>query len=137
VDVNEIIDLAALGAWGGPTTGGPDVNLTDTVTISAGFAARYGAAAADGFTAGAAIPVGTLLEGSAIRAANNEHLLNAILAKVGGGVDVGALAAQLGPLLHPTTDVNALAALLAPHVGAPDPAAFAAALAPHIKVTSA
>jgi hypothetical protein len=115
------------------------VNLTDTVPVSAGFAARYSAVAnpIDGFTAGAQISVGTLLEGSAIRAANNEHLLNAILAKVGGGVDVGALAAQLGPLLHPTTDVNALATALAPHVGAPDPVAFAAALAPHIKVTSA
>ena len=55
----------------------------------------------------------------------------------GQPVDVAALAAQLGPLLHPTTDVNALVAALAPHVGAPDPAAFAAALAPHIKVTSA
>lgn len=51
-------------------------------------------------------------------------------------LDVAALAAQLGPLLHPTTDVDALAAALAPHVGAPDPVAFAAALAPHIKVVS-
>jgi len=64
--------------------------------------------------------------------------ITAFAAKLSGqSVDVGALAAQLGPLLHPTTDVNALVAALAPHVGAPDPAAFAAALAPHIKVTSA
>lgn len=51
-------------------------------------------------------------------------------------VDVNALAAKLGPLLHPTTDVAALATALVPYVGAPDPVAFAAALAPHIKVTS-
>lgn len=64
--------------------------------------------------------------------------VNALAAKVSGAaIDVAALAAQLGPLLHPTTDVNALAAALAPHVGAPDAVAFAAALAPHIKVTSA
>jgi len=61
--------------------------------------------------------------------------ITALAAKVSGqSVDVGALAAQLGPLLHPTTDVNALATALAPHVGAPDAVAFAAALAPHIKI---
>ena len=59
----------------------------------------------------------------------------ALAAKQSGQpVDVAALAAQLGPMLHPTTDVNALAAALAPHVGAPDAVAFAAALAPHIKI---
>lgn len=136
-----VAELAALingTAAPTPSTGGPDVNLTDTVAVSAGFAARYQDTAPDGFTAGANISVATLLEGSAIRAANNEHLLNAIAAKIGAQtVDVNALAAKLGPLLHPTTDVAALVAALAPHVGAPDPAAFAAALAPHIKVTSA
>jgi len=49
-------------------------------------------------------------------------------------VDVHALAAELGPLLHPTTDVDALAALLAPHLGAQDPAALASAIAAHFKV---
>jgi hypothetical protein len=138
VDENLITNLAALGAWGGPTTGGNEVNLTDTVTVSPGFAARYSSAANpnDGFTAGANISVATLLEGSAIRAVNNEHLLQQVLAKLGGPLDVAALAAQLGPLLHPTTDVDALVTALAPHVGAPDPAAFAAALVPHIKVVS-
>lgn len=67
--------------------------------------------------------------------------LDQLLAHVGAApapspVDVQGLAAALGPLLHPTTDVDALATALAPHVGAPDPVAFAAALAPHIKVTS-
>jgi len=51
-------------------------------------------------------------------------------------VDVQGLAAALGPLLHPTTDVNAIVAALVPHVGAPDPAAFAAELAQHIVVSS-
>jgi len=136
VDVNEIEDLAALGAWGGPTTGGPEVNLTDTVTVSAGFAARYGATASDGFTAGAKIDVATLLEGSAIRAANNEHLLVALAAKVGVPTDVAALAAQLGPLLHPTTDVDALATALEQHNIVQDAAAFAAQLVQHVKVVS-
>lgn len=136
VDVNQIIDLAALGAWGGPTTGGSDVNLTDTVTVSAGFAARYGATAADGFTAGAAIPVGVLLEGAAIRAANNEHLLQQIAAKVGAPTDVAALAAQLGPLLHPTTDVEALATALENHNIVQDAKSFADELVQHVKVVS-
>jgi len=143
VDVNEIEDLAALGAWGGPTTstttpGGPEVNLTDTVTVSAGFAARYGSAAnpVDGFTAGANISVATLLEGSAIRAVNNEHLLQQVLAKLGGPLDVAGLAAQLGPLLHPTTDVNALAAALEQHNIVQDAKAFADELVQHVKVVS-
>jgi hypothetical protein len=75
---------------------------------------------------------------AALYAQEARDAVNALAAKLGSAsVDVNALAAQLGPLLHPTTDVNALAAALAPHVGAPDPVAFAAALAPHIKVTSA
>ena len=53
-----------------------------------------------------------------------------------GSVDVGTLAAQLGPLLHPTTDSNALAAALEQHNIVQDAAAFAAALVPHIKVVS-
>lgn len=74
---------------------------------------------------------------AALYAKQSRDAITALAAKVGGAsVDVTALAAQLGPLLHPTTDVNALAAALAPHVGAPDAVAFAAALAPHIKVTS-
>lgn len=133
VDVNEIEDLGALGAW----MPGGDMELTDTVTVSAGFAARYPATGQDGFTAGAPIPVATLLEGAAIRAANNEHLLTQVLAAI-KPVDIAALAAALGPLLHPTTDVDALAAALAPHVGVPDAGAFAAELAPalvaHIKI---
>lgn len=51
-------------------------------------------------------------------------------------VDVQGLAAALGPLLHPTTDVDAIVAALVPHVGAPDPAAFAAELVQHIEVST-
>jgi Glycosyl hydrolases family 25 len=60
-----------------PTPPGDDMALTDTVPVSAGFAARYPATAPDGFTSGAQISVATLLMGAAIRAANNEHLLAA------------------------------------------------------------
>jgi len=129
VDVNEIEDLAALGAWGGPTSGGPDVNLTDTVTVSSGFAARYSSAAnpIDGFTAGANISVGTLLEGSAIRAVNNEHLLVSTNAKLdqllarptAQPVDIAALEAAIAAQLSHLTgnvDVPALAADLAPAI---------------------
>lgn len=64
--------------------------------------------------------------------------LNQVLAVLGHPVpvDVQGLAAALSPLLHPTTDVNALAAALAPHVAAPDPAAFAVELVQHIAVTA-
>jgi len=96
---------------------GTDVNLTDTVTITGGFAARYPATGPDGFTAGAAVPVATLLEGAAIRAVNNEHLLTQILAKVSGpgAVNVKALAAEI------VTE-------LAPHLGASDPTVVAEAV---------
>lgn len=70
VDVNDIRNLSALGAW----TGG-EMELTDTVAVTPGFAARYPATAPDGFAANAQITVGTLLLGAAIRDANNEHLL--------------------------------------------------------------
>lgn len=141
VDVNQIINLAGLGAWGGPSSGG-DVELTDKVTVSAGFAQRYADTVPDGFASGAQIPVSTLLLGTAIRAAHSDHQLaemtvavNALAAKVqpAAPVDVAALAAALGPLLHPTTDVDALAGALAPHLGT-DPAAIASALAAHFKV---
>lgn len=75
VDVNDIRNLDALGAW----TGG-EMELTDTVAVTPGFAQRYPATAGDGFTAGAQIPVGTLLLGAAIRDANNEHVLAQVLA---------------------------------------------------------
>ena len=75
VDVNEIEDFGALGAW----TGG-DMELTDTVAVTPGFAQRYPATALDGFTSGAQIQVGTLLLGAAIRDANNEHILTQVLA---------------------------------------------------------
>lgn len=98
---------------------GTDVNLTDTVTISGGFAARYPQTAPDGFTAGANVPVSVLLEGAAIRAANNEHLLETILAKVGAPapVDVNALAAALIPHLPPSGDPQAVALAVVNHLG--------------------
>lgn len=78
------------------STGGPEVNLTDTVTVSAGFAARYPAVAnaVDGFTAGAKIDVATLLEGSALRAVNNEHMLTQILGLLTNPAALGAAIAQ-------------------------------------------
>lgn len=98
---------------------GTEVNLTDTVTVSGGFAARYPAAGPDGFTAGANVPVSVLLEGAAIRAANNEHLLEAILAKVGAPalVDVNALATALIPHLPASGDPQAVALAVVNHLG--------------------
>lgn len=102
-----------------PTTGGPDMNLTDTVTVSAGFAERYPSVAnpVDGFTAGAQIQVGTLLEGAALRAVNNEHMLTQIL----------------NLLANPA----ALGAAIASHIqggGAVDEAALTQFIASHLKI---
>lgn len=140
VDENLIINLAALGAWGGPTTGA-DVQLTDQITFPAYAVKDYPDFGFNSTT----VAVADLLAWTAARASHVaaatgpiQDALDQILAKVGtpAMVDVNTLAAQLGPLLHPTTDVDALAAALAPHVGVPDPAAFAAALVSHIEVTS-
>lgn len=67
--------------------------------------------------------------------------LAAIAAHVGAPVtiDVNALAASLGPLIHPSMDVPAFVAALVPHLPSqPDPVAFAAAFVPalisHVKV---
>jgi glycosyl hydrolase family 25 len=99
---------------------GTEMNLTDTVTVSGGFAARYPTTGPDGFTAGAAISVATLLEGAAIRAANNEHLLQQVLAKVGAPVpvDVAALAKALAPELpNDLVDPLAVANAVVAHLG--------------------
>lgn len=56
---------------------GTVMELTDNVEVSVGFADRYPSTSGDGFAAGDEIPVSVLLVGSAIRAANNEHLLSA------------------------------------------------------------
>ena len=113
VDVNEIEDFGALGAW----TGG-DMELTDTVAVTPGFAQRYPATAGDGFTAGAQIPVGTLLLGAAIRDANNEHKLDQLLAAVKQQpLDAATLAAAI------VADLKAAGAITVA-----DPAAIATAV---------
>lgn len=76
------------------------MNLTDTVTISPGFAQRYPRTAPDGFTSDAAVSVGVLLEGAAIRTANNEHTL----------ADVSSKLDQLLAAKPPVVDVSAVAA---------------------------
>ncbi len=140
VDVNQIMNLGALGAWGAtttptPTTGGTVPAIPPSIgqkwpEIASQFVGTYDDSSAIIWADGGA-------RAAALYAQQARDAINALAAKVSGAsVDVGALAAQLGPLLHPTTDVNQLAALLAPHVGAPDAVAFAAALAPHIKVVS-
>lgn len=99
---------------------GAEVNLTDTVTVSGGFAARYPATAADGFTAGANLTVSVLLLGAAIRAVNNEHLLQQVLAKMGAPapVDVVALAKALAPELpNELVDPLAVANAVVAHLG--------------------
>lgn len=80
-----------------PTSPGDDMALTDTVPVSAGFAARYPATAPDGFTANAEITVATLLMGAAIRAANNEHLITAQGVQLAQQqADIDALKAAVG-----------------------------------------
>lgn len=127
VDVNEILDLPALNAWGGPNGTGGEVELTDNVVIDPGFAARYPRTAADGFKANASVPVATLLEGAAIRAVNNEHLLmdvssklDAVLAQPKPGVDITALATQIvaaiGEHLTVGVDVQAVADAVQTHL---------------------
>lgn len=137
VDVNQIISMAGLGAWGGPTAGGSDVG-----TIPASIGQFYPDIAAQ-FPAGQTFDDDTALiwadagaRAAAFYAKQARDAVAALAAKVGTPLDMAALAAQLGPLLHPTTDVNALATALAPHVAAPDPAAFAAALVTHIQVVA-
>ena len=100
-------------------TGGPDVQLTDTVTVSQGFADRYPAVAnpTDGFTAGAQIPVSVLLEGAALRAVNNEKMLT-----------------QLVQML---TNPSGLAAAIASHLsggGGADEATLTQFIADHLKI---
>jgi hypothetical protein len=97
------IDQLATLLGGSAHDVGGDVNLTDTVTISPGFAARYPSAGPDGFTANAQVAVGTLLEGAAIRAVNNEHTLAGLSQKLDAllnrpsapAIDTGALANQV------------------------------------------
>lgn len=141
VDVNQIINLAALGAWGGPTSG-DDVALTpEDIQAIARAVYRYGEESVSiNGTVVKNVPLGNLAHGAWV-ATNDSRgpVLSALQASVNalaGRMDPTALAAALGPLLHPTTDVDALAAALAPHVGAPDPTAFAAELAQHIVVSS-
>lgn len=143
VDENVILNLAALGAWGGPVT---STGGTDMPNIPPSIAQKFPDVAGD-FPPNAPYTDDTAIiwadagaRAAALYAREARDAVNALAARIGAPaaatVDVAALAAQLGPLLHPTTDVNALATALAPHVGAPDPAAFAAALVTHIKVTS-
>lgn len=145
VDVNEIINLAGLGAWGGPNAG-EDVVLTPE-DIQAVAAAVYNYGREDITVNGQVMhnaPLGQMVHGAWTALNDPAGAVPQMRGQVNdlhmrpapSPLDVAALAAQLGPLLHPTTDVDALAAALAPHVGVPDPAAFAAALAPHIKVVS-
>jgi hypothetical protein len=135
VDVNEIINLAGLGAWGGPTSGGTTVPAIPPSIgqkwpeIAGEFVGQYDDSTAIIWADGGA-------RAAALYAKQARDAVSALAAKVGGGVDVAKLAADLGPLLHPTTDVDAIVAALVPHVGVPDPAAFAAALVSHIKVES-
>lgn len=110
-----IDQLAALLGGSVHTVGG-DVNLTDTVTVSPGFAERYPAVAnpIDGFTAGAQIQVGTLLEGAALRAVNNEHMLAGVSQKLDAllnrpsptAVDTNALAIQIVTAIEQHLAVN-------------------------------
>lgn len=110
VDVNQIVNLGALGAWSGG-----DMELTDTVAVTPGFAQRYPATGPDGFTSGAQISVSTLLMGAAIRDANNEHTLAQILAAV------------KQEAIDPTVLAAAIVAKM-PAPAAADPAAVAAAV---------
>lgn len=142
VDVNDI-NPAALG---GPTAGGTSMG---SYTMSAGWQTDYPDVAV---ALQQHIPVGTVIdEGlaaayamvrsfvSAERDGAIEAKLDQLLARPAvaqaPAVDVVALAAALGPQLHPTTDVNAFVAALLPHLpGAPDPVAFVDALLAHVKV---
>jgi len=112
-----IDQLAALLGGSAQNVGG-DVNLTDTVTISPGFAARYPSTGPDGFTANAQVNVATLLEGAAIRAVNNEHTLDSVSQKLDAllnraPVDTNALANQIvlaiGQHLAVNVDAQAVA----------------------------
>lgn len=93
------IDHLASLLRGGSISTGDDVNLSDTVKVSPGFAQRYPRAVSDGFAANTDVSVSVLLEGSAIRAANNEHLLT----------DVSAKLDQLLAVKPPTVDAAAIA----------------------------
>lgn len=143
VDENVIINLAALGAWGGPIpTGVPDMTPDESSMLAEIHQSAVTFANWQFFApAGREQVQGTHAWRMQSTLNNTQAIsekLDQLLARPAAApVDVNALAAAVGPLLHPTTDVNALAAALALHVGVPDPAAFAAALAPHIKVTSA
>lgn len=142
VDVNQIMNLSALGAW---TSGGTSMaNVTiDHAAIAAQFAdlpdlpAKFAGATADSDVAALWGDIRSAAAAEYARQARDA--VNALSAKVGAPapqpVDVVGLAAALGPLLHPTTDVDAFVTALLPHLpGAPDPAAFIQALLTHVKV---
>jgi len=123
VDVNEVINLAALGAWGGPTTGGTD--MADNV-IPASIAHHF-----PGLDLGADFPANAPFDeptadiwGDARAEAAwryglaNSQKLDQLLARPAApAVDVNALAAALVPHLSGGVDPNAVAQAVVAHLG--------------------
>lgn len=123
VDENVIINLAALGAWGGPaSTPTPGGDTVGTIPASIG---QFYPEISGQFPAGQTFDSDTALiwaDGGA-RAA-------AFYAKQARDA-INALAARPAPV--PAVDVNALAALLVPHLtGGVDPNAVAQAVVAHL-----
>jgi len=123
VDVNEVINLAALGAWGGPTTGGTDmVNNVIPASIAHHFPGLdltsdfpantpFDEAIADIWTDGraeAAWRYGLMA---------NQKLDQLLARPAAPAVDVDALAAALVPHLSGGVDPNAVAQAVVAHLG--------------------
>lgn len=127
VDVNDIVNPGALGAWapGGtvhvpapPTPTGTDVNLTDMLgPVSTGMVNLAPDVGPEGMGLGAEFSVAAALEGTAVRQAETLFLVKRILAAVGSPppVDVAAIANQVTAAIvqHLATGVDIQAVAVA------------------------
>jgi hypothetical protein len=128
VDVNEIIDLAALGAWGGPTTG--DIVTPEDIQAIAAAVYAYGKEDVN-LPTGVMhnVPLGNLAHGAWV-SVNDPN--GPVISRL------SALEAQVKALAVPAVDVKALSAALAPLLQAGASAdQIATAVVGHLAVTLA
>lgn len=133
VDVNEIINLGALGAWTGADmtlTPGESLQLAEIHQSAVDFANWQF------FSPGGREQVPGTHAWRMQSTLDNTNEIKGLLAQLLGrqATDVPALAAALGPLIHPATDVQAFVDGLLPHLpGQLDAAAVVAEFLKHIK----
>lgn len=126
VDVNEILDLAALGAWGGPTSNTSTPGGTTVGTIPASIGQTWPEIAGQ-FPAGQTFADETALiwadggaRAAALYAKESRDAINALAAKIGTppAINVNALAEALAPHLAAGATADQLAAAVLHHLSA-------------------